>query len=229
MATRILGVVSFLSAIRRLLALFDLVQVLSTTLLGWTTPSPDNPTRKLKFPTTEIALNALRETLDTIATIGDAIHLVGNIGLLPVSRERLERIDVATDYSTLVASSIGLYSVSEAVNQIWEEGRARRKKMVSLEARIETDEFWEDGTIPDDERKLRERVRAERRKLRGLRDELNGLWVERIRLVFEACSAVISLNTYKGFGYQESVRAVSGFSSAVIALSQSWQEFVRES
>ena len=232
LAQRILGVISFLSAIRRLLSLFDLTQILYTTLVDWTTPTLSNPltkSPKLKFPTIEIALNAIRETLDTVATIGDAIYLVGNIGLLPVQRRKLERIDLATDYSTLLASSIGLYSVSEAVNQIWEEGRARRKKMVALESRIETDELFQDpDTLPDDDRRLRERVRAERRKLRGLRDELNGLWVERIRLIFEASSAVISLNTYKAFGYQESVRAVSGLASAVISLSQSWQEFVRD-
>lgn len=232
LAQRILGVISFLSAIRRLLSLFDLTQILYTTLVDWTTPTLSNPSAKspkLKFPTIEIALNAIRETLDTVATIGDAIYLVGNIGLLPVQRRKLERIDLATDYSTLLASSIGLYSVSEAVNQIWEEGRARRKKMVALESRIETDELFQDpDTLPDDERRLRERVRAERRKLRGLRDELNGLWVERIRLIFEASSAVISLNTYKVLGYQESVRAVSGLASAVISLSQSWQEFVRD-
>ena len=229
-AQRILGVISFLSAIRRLLSLFDLAQVLSTTLVDWTTPTLSNPATKspkLKFPTIEIALNAIRETFDTVATIGDAIYLVGNIGLLPIHRRKLERIDLATDYSTLLASSIGLYSVSEAVNQIWEEGRARRKKMVALESKIETDEFWSEETISAEERKLRERVRAERRNLRRLRNELNGLWVERARLIFEGFSSIVSLNTYK-FGYQESVRAVSGFSSAVITLSQSWQEFVRD-
>lgn len=66
---------------------------------------------------------------------------------------------------------------------MWDEGRSIRRGVAKLEERLDTFEYWEAGEDKvGEETRLRDKVRRDRRKLKKLRGELNGLWWERLRL-----------------------------------------------
>lgn len=84
--------------------------------------------------------------------------------------------------------------VSVARREIWREGRAIRKGVVRLEKELEKMEeqvVFESGLQEREleEKRVRERVRRERRGLKKLRDELNELWWDRVRLGAEGVFA----------------------------------------
>jgi hypothetical protein len=197
---RLLAVVSTLSAMRRLVALIDLsghlyrscdpFRVLHPskqdkgkakegTLI---TPPPRHPQWQL-----DPLLHLLRQTLDLTSTVADNVFLLARLHLLPLSTRATHHADRIADYATLLSSGMGLLQVAHSRRQIWAEGRAVRRGAIRLEERLETYEYWEGGEEKvAEEKRLRERVRNERRKLKKLREELNELWWERLRLFAEA-------------------------------------------
>lgn len=57
-----------------------------------------------------------------------------------------------------------------------------------MEEKLDVTKFWEEEER-DEERRLREKVRTERKVLKGLREELNELWWDRGRLIADALFA----------------------------------------
>ncbi|KAI5481733.1 hypothetical protein MNV49_000010 [Pseudohyphozyma bogoriensis] len=216
------SLVSLLSALRRILSLVELstsaVHILRSLnpfvhLRG--EPSDKGKGKAVRTAVEEAGLYYIsREGLGLVATIADNLYLFAKLGILPVSPKRSRQFDKTADCATLLSAAIGLVQVARSRDQVWREGRGVRKGVVRMEEELEIGEFWK--TNDDDERgkKLRDKLRMERRKLRGLRDELNDLWWERLRLT---CEAVFS--TYDALDLEtasEAVRSWMGIVSAGI-------------
>lgn len=211
---RLLGVVSILSAIRRVVALVDLSTLFYRSYLPALNPlnlftrKPDvkgkgravDGIRRPRPWRLDDLLRLSRTALDIGATVADCTFLLARLSLLPLSKRSTRRADRIADYTTLLSSLIGLAQVAHSRSQVWDEGRTVRKGAIALEQRLEEFEFWAKGegeTSLDEEkaekereeRRLRERVRSERKKLKRLREELNELWWERLRLAAEGVFA----------------------------------------
>ena len=99
-------------------------------------------------------------------------------------------IDRTAVVSALGSALLGLVLVHNAEIDVWAEGRSIRKGVLALEERIESaaveaakaDDDDRRAWFADEEKRLAERARIERRRLKRLRDELTELWWERTRL-----------------------------------------------
>jgi hypothetical protein len=214
----LLGLVALLSALRRIIALSELLSALfqlsksinpltylssqSATTLPPSAKgkaSAAQPSRRLNL---EVLLQVTREGLDLVSTTADNIFLFSRLSLLPISRKNEAKADKIADFATLLSATVGLVHVARARNEIWSEGRQVRRGVLKLEEKLEESIFWEvqaEDSTPDaekkledvksEERRIKESLRRERRKLKGLREELDELWWERLRLSAEGVFA----------------------------------------
>ena len=196
---RLLALVSLLSAIRRLSALVALtssaLSLLRRYLPGARKPhkgkareaDPSRPWQPLPL---ELAIDFSRNLLDLTATLSDNLYLFARLRILPFSDHSTHLIDRVAVFSALGSALAGLALVHNAELDVWAEGRTIRKGVLSLEdrierivaetVRVESDE--RKRQLEDEEKRLADRARAERRRLKRLRDELTELWWERTRL-----------------------------------------------
>lgn len=237
-----LAAVSILSAVRRIVALYDISLFLYETcapsklsLNPFKTPPSRRPRLRL---TIDDLLRLSRATLDVASILADNVYLIASLGVLPprvfgsfsISSKTARRADRIADLATLVSALLGLTQCAHSRAQIWDEGRALRKNALALEARLDDLEFWGQGEMVTtsstlsaasdlsrtsratavegragdelftgagadiskkelEERRLRDKIRTERRRLKRLREELNELWWERLRLGAEAVFA----------------------------------------
>lgn len=149
-------------------------------------------------------LRLSRAALDVAAVVSDNTFLLSRMSLLPLSKRSTRKADRLADYATLLSSLLGLAQVAHSRSQVWTEGRAVRRGVIALDQRLEDFEFWVKGEGDEaslqeekaekerEERRLRERIRSERKKLKRLREELTGLWWERLRLAAEGIFASTS-------------------------------------
>lgn len=212
--SRLLALVSTLSALRRLVALYDLSTIFYNSCsplklfipFAWNR-KPDvkgkgraDETRSRPWRMDDL-LRLSRAALDVVATVADNTFLFARMSLLPISKRSTRKADRSADYATLLSSLLGLAQVAHSRSQVWAEGRAVRKGAIALEQRLEDFEFWVKGDGDEaslqeektkkerEERRLRDRIRGERKKLKRLREELTGLWWERLRLAAEGIFA----------------------------------------
>lgn len=121
------------------------------------------------------------------------------MGIIRTTRERIRSVDKLSDFSTLLCALLGLLELSRTRSKLYKLGRERREKVVKLEKELEELEFWEIGgggggevrslEKVEEERKVREKFRTERMRLRSARKELDGLRWERFKLVAEGVFA----------------------------------------
>ncbi|GJN90895.1 hypothetical protein Rhopal_003909-T1 [Rhodotorula paludigena] len=169
-------------------------------------------------------LSLLRSTLDLVALLSDNLYLFSRLGLAPLSPRTTARVDKLSDYAALGAALAGLAQVQRARAKLYDLGRQTRRRAVADETRLEELEFWEArkggakagdaGERASEEKRLRERIRVERRTLRGLRAQLSEHRWERVRLVAEGVFAAydaLDLETAS-----ESVKSWAGVTSASI-------------
>ncbi|BGP48625.1 hypothetical protein JCM10450v2_004501 [Rhodotorula kratochvilovae] len=238
---RLLAVVSSLAAIRRLFALQHLVATVTET--SFLAPHPGEQTAPTKHPQVASSaapaarlpqlLHLLQQTLDLLAVITDNLYLFSRLRLVPLSARTTSRVDKLSDLAALGAAFAGLAAQHLLRRGLYAAGRRARHRAVEAEKRLEELEFWEGvpaaaaagGQADEDERareerRLRERVRVERRRLRALRSELaEGRW-ERVRLVAEGVFAVYDVLDLERSA--EAVKSWAGISSSVIEFGQAW-------
>jgi hypothetical protein len=141
-----------------------------------------------------VLVDLLREGLETASTGADNLYLFSRLRIFPLSKEGEKKADQMASLLSLLAVMVGLGQVSVARSEIWREGRAIRKGVVRLERELERmgEEVVLEGGLEEreeEEKRVRERVRRERRGLKKLRDELNELWWDRVRLGAEGVFA----------------------------------------
>ncbi|GAA6003697.1 uncharacterized protein JCM10292_000691 [Rhodotorula paludigena] len=231
---RLLAVVSALAALRRLLALHHLASTLPFPPFQGSINDSSSTARKAAQPPSPSRLSQLlsllRSTLDLVALLSDNLYLFSRLGLAPLSPRTTARVDKLSDYAALVAALAGLAQVQSARAKLYDLGRRTRRRAVADEKRLEELEFWEarkgEGKAGDaverasEEKRLRERIRVERRTLRGLRTQLSEHRWERVRLVAEGVFAAydaLDLETAS-----ESVKSWAGVTSASIEFLQAW-------
>ncbi|KAL8277318.1 hypothetical protein RQP46_010271 [Phenoliferia psychrophenolica] len=242
---RLLALVSLLSAIRRLSALVALssstLQLIKRYLPTSSKHSRNkgkarevamaDPSRPWQPLPLELFIDFSRNLLDFTATVSDNLYLFARLRVLPFSDATTRLFDRVAVVSALGSALAGLMLVHNAELDVWAEGRTIRKGVLALEERMEKAVVEAAGEenderkkrLEDEEKRLGERARTERRRLKRLRDELTELWWERTRLGAEGLFStwdVLELNLGS-----ESVRTWSGIVSAGIMFSQSWQEY----
>lgn len=212
--SRLLAFVSTLSALRRLVALYDLSTIFYNSCsplkrflsCSWNR-KPDfkgkgraDETRARLWRMDDL-LRFSRAALDVISIFADNTFLFARLSLLPLSKRSTRKADRLADYATLLSSLLGLAQVAHSRAQVWVEGRAVRRGAIALEQRLEDFEFWvksdgdevsshgEKAEKDVEERQLREKIKSERKKLKRLREELTDLWWERLRLAAEVIFA----------------------------------------
>ncbi|GAA6050307.1 hypothetical protein JCM3770_002955 [Rhodotorula araucariae] len=236
---RLLAVVSSLAALRRLLALQQLVAAITDfSFLAPHTVEQASSTKHsqsasaVPTPRAHQLLHIIQQTLDLVAVITDNLYLFSRLRLVPLSRRTTARVDKASDYAALGAALAGFAQQHLLRRGLYAAGRRARHRAIEAEKRLEELEFWEgepgakpgapnqDERAREERRLLRERVRVESRRLRMLRSELaDGRW-ERVRLVAEAVFAV-----YDALDLERSAEAVkswAGISSSLIEFRQAW-------
>lgn len=249
--TPLLAVVSLLSAARRVVSLVDLtsaaLRVLANTwkrrgksarakgkMKETVAPSKslddERQWKFLRILSLEVLIQFTRNGLDLTSTLADNLYLFSRLRLLPVSEFRTHQAGQLASSAFLLSSALGLVLVHSAQTEVWSEGRAVRKTVLALEERSiyleaisETEDVERQREVVNEERRLKEKARAERRRLRNLRDELSDLWWERLRLLSEGIFA-----TYDVLGVQtgsEAIRSWSGMVSSGILFSQAWQAY----
>jgi hypothetical protein len=200
----LLFVVSFLSTIRKVLALISHGSVIdswarpasldappppgapeATTAACVTSSSQDDEQlahdEALLAPGQSFAerwrpLHFLGNVLSLTQSVADDIECFGRLGVLPEARRR--QADRVADATWFLTSSIDLLRVQSERGRIWAWGRRVRREMVDGAPQIQ------DGrelTAAEEEAELA-RVRACRKTLRSLRDRLYVLWWERVKL-----------------------------------------------
>lgn len=195
---RLLAVVSLLAAARRLLALYRLLAgVLSLEV--WTSLAQGaKPATWKASDATEVAVRILLQSLDIATLVSSNVHLLGRLGILPISPRQARRFDKASDFTTLLGAGIGLAHIARKRRSLYKGGRTARRLAVEAETELEELDFWEEnapargGPVGTAKRsaeeraherlELRHRVRKERHTLRALKQDLNDLWWERLRL-----------------------------------------------
>lgn len=158
----------------------------------------------LRILSLEVLIQFTRNGLDLTSTLADNLYLFSRLRLLPVSEFRTHQAGQLASSAFLLSSALGLVLVHSAQTEVWSEGRAVRKTVLALEERSiyleaisETEDVERQREVVNEERRLKEKARAERRRLRNLRDELSDLWWERLRLLSEGIFA--SESTYLFF------------------------------
>lgn len=176
------------------------------------TPSPGSeatlaPDRQ---PYLQSLASVAQSSLDLLAVVTDNLYLFSRFGLLPLSPRWTRQVDKISDFATLASAAIGLAVVTRKRNVLMARGRTARQKAVDAEKKLEELEFWAGETsvgtggeattsVQDlvaereervrEGRRLRERIRAERRKMCVLRGEMGHLRWDRLRLTAEAIFA----------------------------------------
>ncbi|POY75115.1 hypothetical protein BMF94_1745 [Rhodotorula taiwanensis] len=235
---RLLAIVSLLAAARRLLALYRLLAgVLSLEV--WTSRAQGaKPATWKASDATEVAVRILLQSLDVATLVSSNVYLLGRLGILPISPRQARRFDKASDFTTLLGAGIGLAHIARKRRSLYKGGRTARRLAVEAETELEELDFWEDnaaargGPVGTDKRsaeeraherlELRHRVRKGRHTLRALKQDLNDLWWERLRLGADGLFALydaleLSLAS-------ETVKSWAGITSALIEFSQAWAQ-----
>lgn len=206
-----LSIISTLSALRRILNLFDIISTVIqlgdrlNPIRYYYSPSykVNDKKGKGKALSTSVTSNSelivspsivklLRETLDLTSTISDNIYLFSILSILPLSKKKTKLVDQLSDLTSLTCSLLGLYQLSKTNSSIYKNGRALNTNLIELEERYQRREFWEEGSSRSGEdevserRKLKGVIKNERRRLKSLRDDANTIWWDRIRLICEA-------------------------------------------
>ncbi|GAA5822169.1 hypothetical protein JCM10212_002976 [Sporobolomyces blumeae] len=193
-----------------------------------------------------------RSGFDLVAVVSDNVFLFSKLGLIWISPERTQLADKVSDFASLGSALVGLADATRARAKVWSEGRQRRLKATKLERELEELEFWEGparagrggattgqdrgerGKVVnaeeqahrvDEERKLRERIRFERTRLRRLRDEADKLRWTRLRLIAEAVFYL-----YDAFELQlvdEATKSLSGATATLIEAKQAWSDYLK--
>ncbi|KAK4056656.1 hypothetical protein OIO90_002208 [Microbotryomycetes sp. JL221] len=254
----LLATVSLLSALRRIVALYDISSYLyhalsPSSLFGLLSPrggaGVDFESKQRRASTqwtTDDMFKFVRATLDVVSVVADNVFLASRIGVTTpwlISKRTARRADRVAEMATLVAALLGLAQVKLSRQSVRAEGREVRKLAIVWEQKLDELEFWEplketqveqynkanqnepspSKTRDAEERRLRERIRASKKKLKDLRNELSALWWERLRLICEATFA--TWDTLELETASEGIKAVSGFVSASIMLSQAWSDY----
>ncbi|GAA5897985.1 hypothetical protein JCM8208_003217 [Rhodotorula glutinis] len=249
---RLLAVVSSLAAIRRLLALQDLFATAaglpyfpsSLRRPSTATAKPADQLPSHPAPPFSRLLHLVHATLEAAAVLTDNLYLLSRLRLVPLSARDTQRADKLSDYAALCAALVGLVQVQRERRVLYAAGRRARRRSVEAEKKLEEYEFWEDaaasgkgsragrgvGAGLDDEqreeqKRLRERVKNERRRLKQLRSEVSESRVERVRLVSEGIFAV-----YDALDLERSAEAVkswAGISASLIEFGQAWMRYSR--
>lgn len=204
------ALVSFLSALRRLLALEAVLRALrrlpsnanpfsALARHGHLPGAPHSPVRRNSV---EYLVEFSRNLLDLVAVVTDNMYLGARLGVIParfVDQARAKRIDRISDLATLGSVVIGFVHVETRKKQLRLRGNDKRLKAIKLEKDLEELEFWQSGQGGQghvrsqeevgEERRLREKVRIERSKLRRMRDELGSLRWEKCKLAAEGVFA----------------------------------------
>ncbi|GAA5921648.1 hypothetical protein JCM3775_001745 [Rhodotorula graminis] len=248
---RLLAVVSSLAAIRRLLALQNLFATAAglpyfpSSLLGLSTATAKPADSPPPHPTPPFSrlFHLVHATLEAVAVLADNLYLLSRLRLVPLSTRDTARADKLSDYAALGAALVGLVQVQRERRVLYAAGRSARRKRVEAEKKLEEYEFWEDaaalgkgrgaggaagGAGVDDERReeqkrLRDRVKSERRTLKQLRSEVRESRVERVRLVAEGIFAV-----YDALDLERSAEAVkswAGITASLIEFGQAWMSY----
>ncbi|GAA5843844.1 hypothetical protein JCM3766R1_005943 [Sporobolomyces carnicolor] len=240
------ALVSFLSALRRLLALEAVLRALrrlpsnanpfsALARHGHLPGAPHSPVRRNSV---EYLVEFSRNLLDLVAVVTDNMYLGARLGVIParfVDQARAKRIDRISDLATLGSVVIGFVHVETRKKQLRLRGNDKRLKAIKLEKDLEELEFWQSGQGGQghvrsqeevgEERRLREKVRIERSKLRRMRDELGSLRWEKCKLAAEGVFAL-----YDALDLQvarEVAKGWSGATASAIEMSQAWAEYVR--
>ncbi|SCZ88766.1 BZ3500_MvSof-1268-A1-R1_Chr2-1g04624 [Microbotryum saponariae] len=160
--SRLLALVSTLSAIRRLVALVDLTRYIYHSWdpfhhlrnrrkgKGKSAHPDDDPSLSSSWglvPELSTLLHLTRQSFDLVSTLSDNIYLFSKLNLIPLSKRRTRQADRIADVATLMAALIGLLQVARSRQQIWDEGRAARKEAIKLEERLESFECWEPSSL----------------------------------------------------------------------------------
>lgn len=157
-------------------------------------------------------MHLVNATLELVAVVADNLYLLSRLRIVPLSLRDTARADKLSDYAALGAALVGLVQVQRERRVLYAAGRRARRRTVDAEKKLDEYEFWEDVTAPgkgerggegvgggtDDERReeqkrLRERVKNERKRLKQLRSEVRESRVERVRLVAEGIFAGASV------------------------------------
>ncbi|KAK4054537.1 hypothetical protein OIV83_001031 [Microbotryomycetes sp. JL201] len=235
-ASSVLAIVSLLSALRRVVALYDISTYLYRILnpVTWISKPPalshgqasSSGTGLLSRWTADDVYKLTRAALDVVSVFADNIFLASRLRLLPLSSHKTRRADRTAEVATLVSALLGLAQVARSRESVRSEGREVRKLSLLYEQKLDELEFWDAPTKTSaenelqtretEEKRLRERIRTSKNKLKSLRDELSGLWWERVRLLCEATFA--TWDTLELDTASEGIKAVSGFVSAAIML-----------
>ncbi|KDE08818.1 hypothetical protein MVLG_00923 [Microbotryum lychnidis-dioicae p1A1 Lamole] len=161
--SRLLALVSTLSAIRRLVALVDLTYYIYHSWdpfhhirnrrkgKGKSAHPDDDPSLVSSswglVPELSTLLQLTRQSFDLVSTLSDNIYLFSKLNLIRLSKRRTRQADRIADVATLMAALIGLLQVARSRQQIWEEGRAVRKEAIKLEERLDSFEYWEPSSL----------------------------------------------------------------------------------
>ncbi|KAM0791286.1 hypothetical protein ACM66B_005760 [Microbotryomycetes sp. NB124-2] len=244
----VLAVISLLSALRRVVALYDISTYLYHTLnpVNWVSKQPSSSSSTVAFSTSSSKVvqkwtvddlfRLTRAALDVVSVFADNVFLASRLRIVPLSVRKTRKADRVAEVATLVSALLGLAQVKRSRDSVRNEGREVRRLSLMYEQKLEDLEFWEAPapmtstrsseelqTREAEEKRLREKVRAGKKKLKSLRDELSGLWWERLRLFCEATFA--TWDTLELDTASEGIKAVSGFVSAAIMLSQAWHDY----
>ncbi|GAA5893503.1 uncharacterized protein JCM6883_003540 [Sporobolomyces salmoneus] len=242
------AIVSLLSALRRILTLQTIIQSIQRL------PNNTNPFRSLtqkghppgqahsksRQTSTEYLFELSRSCFDLVAVITDNIYLGSRLGVIPkryIDQRRAKRIDQISDLCALASVLVGFLQVETKKTRLKSRGNEKRMKTLRLEKELEELEFWQEGggsgetgrvrsqEQVEEERKLREKVRVERGKLRRMREELGGMKWEKWRLSAEGVFAVYDvLDLQIG---REVAKSWSGVTASLIEASQAWTDYVR--
>ncbi|GAA5989078.1 hypothetical protein JCM5350_003587, partial [Sporobolomyces pararoseus] len=176
------AIVSFLSALRRILALQTVLKSIQHLLLhlkGRKNPlnlllTTSNNSR-LRQNSIEILLQLFRNSLDLLVVVTDNLYLGSQLGIIPsryIDKSRARKIDRISDLSTLSSVLIGLWQVENKRKVLKVRGNEKRGRVVKMEKELEESEFWRsesgnEGEVRtkeqvEEERRLREKVRIER-------------------------------------------------------------------
>lgn len=189
------------------------------------------------------------QSFDAASLVAANIYLFSRLGLVPLSVRTTRRADKVSDFATLLATAVGLASVARKRTQLYQAGKQARKNAIQLESRLEELDFWEQrqsrscrapaapgkkngkemevpetpaGELVEERAQLRDRVRQERRTLRGLRHQLGELWWERLRLGADGLFALY--DALEVSVASESVKSIAGITAAGIEFSQVWTQ-----
>lgn len=197
---RLLAVVSLLAAVRRVLALYELLRA-TVSLHSRHLPffalrarPPQEPRTTVdgkagqqdnKEHLLDVCIRVTCQTLDVVALLADNAYLFARLRLLPINPRLARRLDRWSDGATLLTAALGLAQVARKRRELYHAGKIIGKQAIRAEARLEDLDFWEDdragtaGTPPSSAPERATDASARRRERIRLR---NNVLDERRRL-----------------------------------------------